>query len=575
MPLTDFIASRAPVMNEEMMKGITYVRINDAIDYIDNFIKYNCQAKTDTNLRYLGYEELSPKEELKFIFNKKSRVTHDIAENDIYLVKFVFQYGEEEQPREYFMYLPYFRKGNVIKLSGNTFLGMPTLADKVISVGERVIFINILTAKYNFNRNQYPIIADGQIILTPTILSELYKNQVKKFDDTTKANSTVMHYLLANYGYSKTMELLLGFVPKPVYDAEDTKGKVILETTGAPPRGWLGDKDLYKKTNIKFVVDEDLDSNHSRYCIGNVFYILDHFPERISIDLMDDPRVWRRLMGEIIHSGNHGLAYIDEKMYAHFNDLNSEFDSITIRKLKDVDVDATNLIQLLRVIFTNYNDWILNADSRSLYGNKSYEVESFVLGNITSRITRTLLDINKEELRINNAPLDKTTVDKIFRKYFATRAIFSLRKERMFITSIDYSGDHLYFKNTAMVVQQESDAVSKNRPESNTSERGDFVASMATIGSILGLSKRNPTPLIRLNPYVRTCPNTGTVLPHPEYDSIVKETDILLANAEFNEDIEGIDDIISDLSSELEDYDDDFELDEDLDDEDYDRWEED
>lgn len=544
--LASFIKNITPKFNRFMVEGLTYHRLNDAIMYLDNFIRYSCESKTSTHLRYLGYKELTPKEELKYLFSKTTKMPHDIAENDMYLVKFLFQYGEEPEPREYYFYVPFASKGNVIRLSGNRFLVMPTLADKVISIGERVIFINILTAKYNFTRMYHPIAINNIYCSIPIINSELYKNQSKKQPDTTKANSTIIHYLLANYGYNKTMEMLLGFVPQPVYD-HATEGYTILESSKNAPKGYIRDKELYEPTHIKFAVPNDKYNSTVGYCIGNLFYVIDNFPDRVTVDNIDDITMWRRLMGEIIHSGNYGLPYLYNKMFAHFNDLNSQFDTVTINKLKDVKVDASSLMDLLIVIFQNFNDWIMSEETRSLYHNKSYEVESFVLSTLTSRITRIVLDINKEELRYSGSPLEKNIVDKIFKKYFATRAIFSLKKEKTYVTSIEYSGDHLYFKNTSMVSRQESDSVNVKKQDTNTSERGKLVASAATIGSILGLSKKNPTPLIRMNPYVNVDYVTGTVLPHPEYNDIVSRTDMLLANVEVNEDIIDIDEVLMDF----------------------------
>ena len=557
--LDSFIRSRTPSFNKEMVEGLCYHRINNAIDYIDQFIKYSVTSKTNTHLKYLGYQEVNPKDEVKFLFNKSSRVVHDIAENDMYLTKFLFQYGQETEVREYYFYIPFLAKGNTIRLSGTKFLVMPTLADKVVSIGERIIFINILTAKYNFTRMYHTVSVNGTYTPIPVINSELYKNQAKKLEDTTKANSTIMHYLLANYGYSATMQMLLGFVPTPVYDTNRTDVSVI-ESAQTVPRGYIGPKELYTPTKIKFVIDNKDYTNNVPYYLGNIFYLLDNFPERLTIENLDDTTVWRRLMGEIIHSGNHGIAYLAEKMGAHFNDLNSQFDTITINKLRDVNISATSLIELLVVIFQNFNDWIMSEETRSLYYNKSYEVESFVLSQLTSRITRIVLDINKEELRLNNEPLEKATVDKIFKKYFATRAIFNIRKEKRFVTSIEYSGDHLYFKNTSMVVLQESDFISDSNPDANTSERRKLVASMATVGSILGLSKKNPTPLIRVNPYVNTDTN-GTVLPHPEYDEIVRRTDLLLANVEMNDNIEVIDELATDMDDDFDGVEEDIDYD--------------
>lgn len=547
-----YIAEITPRFNKQLVEGIVYHRVNKAINYIDNFIKYSVSSKTNTHLRYLGYKEVSPKDEIKFLFNKSSKVVHDIAENDIYLVKFMFQYGDEEEVREYFFYLPYMSRGNILHLSGNKFLVMPVLSDKVISIGDKIIFINILTAKYNFTRTYFSVIIDGNYHRVPIVNTELYKNQVKKLEDTTKANTTVMHYLLANFGYTATMQMLLGFVPKAVYDY-DKSDKMVFRSTGIPPQGYIRPKELYKPTNIKFLVDANQYDENVLYCIGNLFYILDNFPDSITIDELDNTLTWRRLLGEIIHSGNHGLAYLSEKIGAHFNDLNSSFDTITVNKLKDIDVTAGSLIELLTVIFKNFNNWIMESESRSLYYNKTYEVESFVLSYLTSRVTRIVLDINKEELRIGNEKLDAKIIDKIFKKYFVTRAIFSLKKEKQYVTSVEYSGDHLYFKNTSMVVQQESDFININNPDVNTSERKKIIASMATVGSILGLSKKNPTPLIRANPYVNVDFATGTILPHPQFNDIVERTDRLLANIDINADIEDRDEVPTDLIEDLSD----------------------
>ena len=554
--LSSFIKEKSPQFNRELVEGFCYHRINNAINYIDNFIRYSCVSKTNTHLRYLGYKEVSPRDEIKFLFNKTSKVVHDIAENDIYLVKFMFQYGDETEPREYFFYLPYLNKGNVIHLSGNKFLVMPVLSDKVVSIGDKIIFINILTAKYSFTRSYFSIIINDNYHRVPIINTELYKNQVKKLEDTTKANTTVMHYMLANYGYTKTMQMLLGFVPKPVYDYSG-KNKLIFKSTGNIPQGYIRNKQLYQPSIIKFIVDEEQYNEDVLYCLGNIFYILDNFPDSITIDELDNTTMWRRLLGEIIHSGNHGLAYLNEKISAHFNDLNSNFDTVTVSKLKDIDIEASTLMDLLSVIFKNFNNWIMNIETRSLYYNKTYEVESFVLSHLTSRITRIVLDINKEELRINGEKLESKTVEKIFKKYFVTRAIFSLKKEKQYVTSIEYSGDHLYFKNTSMVVQQESDFININNPDVNTSERKKIVASMSTVGSILGLSKKNPTPLIRANPYVNVDFKTGTILPHPFYNDIIEKTDRLLANIDVSrDDIQDTDefehDIVENMTEDIE-----------------------
>lgn len=523
------IKDQSPQFNMQVVEGLTYHRLKFALEYLDQFIRYSCESKTQTHLRYLGYKQLTPQEEMRTIFNKTSKVTYDIAENDIYLVEYYFQYGDNPEVMKHQFYIPFANKGNVIHFSGNRFLVMPTLADKVISVGDNGIFINIITAKYNFARFLYSVMVDDRYQSVTVIHTELYKNPSKKVPDTTKANTTVIHYLLANYGYAKTMEMLLGFVPQPVYDY-DGGDKVIIRSSGVAPRGYIQDKSLYQPSNIKFLVDADRYNEKVRYVLGNVLYVIDHFPQAISISDLDNVQIWRRLLAEIIHSGNHGLAYLHEKISTHYNDLNSSFDTNTIRKLSDVGVSSKTLMELLVVIFDKYNTWIMQADTRSLYHRKTLEVESFVLKDLTSAITRIVLDINKEELRINGNKLDDKAVEKIFKSFFKTRIIYMLKKESHYVTSVEYSGDHLYPKNTSMINEQESNPVNIRNAEATVSEKKKLVASMATVGTPLGLSKTNPTPLARVSLYIMLDPETGTVLPHPLWDPIIQHTDALLEN---------------------------------------------
>lgn len=535
--LASFIHDISPKFNAVMMNGLAHHRMMYSIHYIDRFIKYGCQSKTQTHLRYLGYKELAPKDEIKYLFNKTGRTEYDIAENSIYLVEFYFQYGESDEVMKHLFYLPYVSRGNTINLSGSKMLVMPVLADKVISIGEHAIFINILTAKYNFKRTLFAVVVDGRFARVKLVNTELYRNQSKKQEDTTKANTTALHYLVANDGYTAVMQRLLGFVPVMTY--KDTMpGYVIVKSTGEAPQGYIKNKKIYSPTPIRFAVKQELYSEKVLYVLGNLLYVIDNFPEVLAMQDFDDTIVWKRLLSEIIHSGNHGLYYLAEKIGAHFNDLNSRFDDVTIEKLKDVGVISSTLIELIYVIFEQFNDWIMTASSRNLYGNKTYEVESFALSNLTSRITRIVLDINKEELREKGKDpsgeskgiLEQKSVDKIFNKYFKPKTVFSLKNEKLFVTSIEYCGDHLYPKNVAMIVHQEADAINTKTKNANTSERRKISASMTTVGSILGLSKGNPTPVVRLNPYVNVDIATGTVLPNPLYNDIVEATDKMLSD---------------------------------------------
>lgn len=568
--LGKWIASKTPKFNKEVVEGWTYNRLKNSEEFIDSNLKYTSLKRTKTKLKYLGLRVIPPEEYIGLKFKGGSNRTFDMAESATYLIEYNFQYGDEDQIRKVNVLNIHVRKGNKTVLGGKEWSVEPTLADKVISIGERQIFIDIGSAKHTFNRTIHTVFENNMFRNVPIIVGELYRNQVKRLDDTTNAKSTIMHYLLAYYGYSKTMEIVLGFVPKAMYGVDDREGKIVIESTGRAPDGFKGDQELYTKNKIMFVVDEEENTPELLYCLGNVLYILDNFPGMITIEQMEDPFIWRRFMGEIIFSGNHGIPFILNQMNIHFKGLNYTFDVETNTKLRDIGVEADNLIELLAVIFKNFNKWVASGDGRSLYFSKSLEVESYVLSRITSMFTKLYLDINKEELKSPNGILTSEEVDKAFRSHIREWAITGLRKDTLFVQSVEDTTDHLYFKGTAFVVKQESNSINAAAGGSNTSARHKLSASMATAGSLLYLSKKNPDPTIRQNPYVTIDPDTGTILPDPELGDIVAKTEKMLTQTFI---ANGVRDVMDDEDIDVE-YDDDiFDRDEDMSDDwdDYDN----
>ena len=560
--LGKFISEQTPKFNLEVAEGYCYHRTKYSVEYLDDFIRDTSQngfnrvgvdgnvSSTTTHLKYLGYRVLTPEETVKEVYRRRSSNSFDLAKSTLYLVEFIFHYGSEPEPRKILMWLPYLERGNMLTLSERRMLIMPVLADKVISVGDEAIFIDTLNAKYNFARLHHSVKENDVVRSASVVYTELFKNPPKKFANTTRAKSTVLHYLLAYYGYEKTMEIVLGFVPTPTYDKDQVPGQVLYESTGVKPRRSYILKDEYIPNRIGFLVPEEKNNYHVLYVMANIMYILDNFPNRISVQDLNDPHSWRRFMGEIIFSGGHGIAYLANNMNIHFGGLNRQFDITTIRKLRAINIDARCLIELLAVIYNNFVEWITTrGSSRKFTYNKTMEAESLVLGNLISSITLLYLDINKDEERIGGQELEAKAVDKIFKERMKMHAIFRIRNDKTIATDVEDSTDHLCFKLTSRVRFQESDFTNVSSGSANTSTRKKLIAEMAITGSILNLPKRNPTPDERQNPYVLLDEKTGTVLPHPDLEELIERTDAMLASTEL---FTGIRDINDDGTDDIE-----------------------
>jgi len=510
-----------------MVEGFCYHRLKNSENYINEFIRYTVNVKNVTKLKYLGYRRLLPQEEIRRVFGSSTatRRFFDIAENYVYPIEILFQYGNEPEPRSYIIYLPYLRKGNIMKLNDTNFLISPVLADKVISIGDNIVFINIVTAKYNFERAVHSIVHDGRYEQVSIIHTKLYN---KKDDEkTSNALHTIMNYLLAIKGYEATAMEILGYVPKVVYSVteEEMKEYSVLESVKLPPRRFMSDGGVYKPNHMKFLIKKN--DEKSTFFIGNILYLIDHFPTYVNAGDINDVFVWRRILGEIIHSNNKSFKYIKSRQDAHFKDITSAFDGITARKLQDVGYPASNLLELMVHIFNNFNKWLLAEEKHHLIDNKTYECELFALLNITSQINKAVLDIAKEEIKLEDpeAQLDEKQVDKALDRIKA-RSIFNIKKEKLIASSAMSTGDHLYPKLTSLVVEQKSNPTNVKKSKAGKSNLRELKIepSMAVVGNILGLPKKNPTPVVRLNPYVQVDNATGSILLTEEIHHILEDT---------------------------------------------------
>lgn len=564
--LVKFIAERVPKINLEIGEGFCYHRDKNSLAFLNGKFEFSSNKafnsvnkdgtikKDRTHLQYLGYEVLDPETTARETYLRKASYPYDLAPTHTYLVQYRFQYANEPEIRKINYWVPYIEIGNLFTVSDRRLLVMPVLSDKVVSIGDEGVFINIVVAKYNFFRQMYSIYEDGIVKLSSVVHTKLFINPPIVHTKTTRAKSTVIHYLLSYYGYSKTMELILGFVPTPTYstleDGQfDPKEWVRYESTGARPRSYIipTGSSTYDPNKIAFMVPRELNDAHVQYIIGNLLYVLDHFPGgpeanvnsfsdgeetnyRIDIDGLDNPSRWRRLMGEIIYTGNHSLSTLMNIMNLHFDGLNRQFDVSTVSKLEDIGIESECLIDLLGVIQKNFLTWIItNGNNRRLVGNKTLEAESVFLNKITYGVTLLFFDINKEEVRNDGMPLEPKVVDKIFKDRLKPNAILGIRNEKAFVTDVEVSTDHIYTRLTSRLVYQESDYADVSSGTANTSLRRKLVADHAVIGSLLNLPKPAPSPDQRINPYMHVDPVTGTVLPHVDLEDILRETDAKLS----------------------------------------------
>ena len=119
-----------------------------------------------------------------------------------------------------------------------------------------------------------------------------------------------------------------------------------------------------------------------------------------------------------------------------------------------------------------------------------------------------------------------------FNKRFKPGAIFELTAGKIIAEVVSYSGDHKYPKLTAHITAQESKpgGARGSRQRLVVSENQHLDMSMIEGGSILNLSKSNPTPTQRINPFVQLSANM-TIVQNPKFAALFEKTAALYLRA--------------------------------------------
>lgn len=489
-------------------------------------------------LVYHGIERCTPEEEYVVTTrSKNNRRTYDLAKSDIYLVKLKLSFNDVPLPDQY-MYLPYVRTGGIIYLGGSMFHITPVLSDKVISPGRNSIFIRLLQYKLNFYRCPHSIIVNGEREAVLVVWSLIYNQnkENRKVPPTTKANTSLAHYLFAKYGFTETFRKYAGVIPIVGTSQDITPGNypidkwMIIESAHKhfKPTGYVGE--FYAGTDIRLAIPKADWNPVTQSFISGFFYVVDHFPEQILATYVDNKQTWMLTLANILFSSHYTVGNLHSRISEHFVSLDSYVDNIAIEKLAEKGYRIENFYDLLALLTSRYNELTAdNIHANSMYG-KYLDVLYYVMLPITTAIFTTKFALMKQVSKSALPPSYNNIRDTFIRK-LKPGPIFKLSSDNPVTETVSYSGDHLYFKLTSKITEQESGPAGR-RGRSGRKVGGEdkyLNASMIVGGSILFLSKSNPTPTNRINCFVNIDPVTGTILPNEEFAELLNRTDELLS----------------------------------------------
>lgn len=506
LDLYDVVDSQIPQFNKKIADGLVVSEIKQVEDYVHRLFLQAAQ-NYPPGLEYIGYSRCDPKTVYNKITerskNKAGKNVYEFSESNIYLMQYDFKLnGVLIEP--VYIYLPYVKDGGIITIKGSNYSISPVLADMSLSVGQDNIFIYMNKSKITWRQFLHHYMVDGETKSEYVVWSRAHNNGIKA--TTLSRKTSNIHYLFCKYGLTKTFSKYGNANVTIGYDEINTinfppEEYVITSSTRLKPPGKNG---KYFPSGIRLAIPKSQFNHITSGMIVAFFYIVDHFPDRVTPDMIDNLDIWCILLGHCIFKTNDSEGKLLNNISTHLTSVDSFVDGMVKDWLSQDNIIVDDIYDLFAYVSANFSSRISYASKTlaSMY-NKRLLVLRYMLFDLTDGIFNTMFDVNK--LARNSAVLKEKEVKRIFRRRLKPRLVTFINRKHAEVSSISSSSDNLATKITSNVVMQ------SNMAGTTTSKAKGAVfddskaidASIAEVGSYNNLPKSDITGRGRINMFVR------------------------------------------------------------------------
>ena len=519
----NLVQEQMPKFNRALAEGYAVKQIESNEIYIDKVWR-QVELSFPPNLKYLGYRRPTPQEEFRVVssFGKQNRRMYDVARSDVYLVQFMFALNGEPLKDVLYIYLPYVTQGGIMTIKNSKYVISPVIADVALSVCSDSVFIMMNRAKLTFRKASSYMVVDGMRRSIYMVYSQIYNT-----DNRSKGKknlTTLPHYLFCKYGLLDTFARLgvnIQVINRKYYNPEDYPESDWVMCTTAEQHLY-GRNARYKEiTNLAVMVPRAKFDRRIESMVSCFFYVVDRYPERVTVTDFDSPALWRVLLGRFILTGSESEGKIITQINTHMASVDGYVDNM-VRELLIADGyrDINDIYDLLYMLIETLPIQIAQAGENiaSLYG-KRLVIHRYLNEDISQGISRILFAIQKEY----NTKKDITQTDlkRIFRFNLPYTAILGLNSGKAFVKSVSSASDCLIHKVTSVTTMQtECGKKSSNKKGPSFGESQVADVSIAELGGITNLPDRDPTGRSSLNMCAMTDAN-GTLMHNPQFTQIL------------------------------------------------------
>lgn len=548
--LVAHIRETMPKFNSKLAEGFAVSQLPQAARYVDMLFKAVARS-FPKDVKYLGGRKCTAMEEYREItknktqktLKKNSKRTYDIAQSGLFMMMYDFEFkGKKLLPRP--LYLPYVTQGGHIMISGSRYSIAPTLADRVISIQEKSIFVRLIKTRFMVYRLMQHYLIDGHDFSTHVAKSKIYqKVVVKDRSDTTRvdADSTMPHYLLCKYGLTQAFQMFGNCTPIVGDDVSITKEKYPTDewhicassrsmlSPATPPVGWGGNPLFYQPSKLRVAIRKSERSPMVEKLLGGFFYLADMFPDKMRhYGDMEKPLFWVLLLGYIVAPGTHHAGKLQKEMDTHIRSLDEYIDPIIKQQLEKIGMHVDDVYQLFAILTERFNDLLLGGSNKL---SSMYDKEMNVLYFVLYDISKAIVELGFRMMKLAEKPnLEEKEVINALTSQIKPGLIYNINKNVGSVSPNSYPGDNMALKITTLLVPQQASNKKATRGHSSlqlSDPINNAHSSIAEIGAYANLPKSQPSGHFRASLYTQL-DEDNVVVQNPKFIKLFEEIQTLL-----------------------------------------------
>jgi hypothetical protein len=523
------VDENTPKINPDIANGLAVKHLAMVESYVDSIFRSTSRGFPE-GMTYDGCRRCTPDEQYREMTrNINNKTAFEVAPSNLFLMEYSFSYkGEKLIPKK--VYLPYVGAAGYMFLNGPKFAISPVLTDRVISITNKNIFVKLLKAKLIFNRLIYHYMEGDSRVNVPIVFSKIYnsKNKGELYKPMVTAKTTLVHYLLCKYGFVDMFKQYTGCEPVIGYSdvvnpANYPPDKwVITTSSGIKPKTVKG-KFHYAVSEIYVAISKEEYTSDVKSLLVGFYYILDHFPNRVRIEDINNTRLWMVLLGLTIWTNTISEGKIYSDVYDHIVSLDEYIDSLVSKELVEIGYECKDIYDLFYLIINRFDNWLLCAEDKvSTMYDKKISILYYVCYDIIASITNVYFKLKNASKK----ELTSAKINTILKENLTTSKIFNIKSTHDEVSNLTTSGDNKFFNVTCVLVPQTSSRKkdSKRGGKGGINKEQEAIkdpakrlhVSVAEIGGVANLPKSEPSGRSRINPFLKIS-ETGLVLRDPQF----------------------------------------------------------